>query len=57
MPAMPMRVPASRGYAGARAMVEAMAEGLEIPPEDVLVASTGVIGEVFPTDDIVARHP
>ena len=43
-----------QGYAGARAMVEAMAEGLEIPPEDVLVASTGVIGEVFPTDDIVA---
>jgi len=42
-----------QGYAGAMAMVQAAAEELEIPEEDVLVASTGVIGEVFPTDDIV----
>jgi len=42
-----------QGYEGAEAMAKAMAEGLEIEQEDVLVASTGLIGEPFPTEEIV----
>ncbi len=43
----------AQGYQGAQAMVHATAEALNIPAHDVLVASTGVIGKVFPTDDVV----
>ncbi|UII23522.1 bifunctional glutamate N-acetyltransferase/amino-acid acetyltransferase ArgJ [Fulvivirga ligni] len=42
-----------QGKKGAEAMAKAVAEGLKIPIEDVIVASTGLIGEPFPTDDIV----
>ena len=42
-----------QGYEGAMAMVKAAAEAMGIPEEDVLVASTGVIGEKFPTEEIV----
>ena len=38
---------------GAEAMTEALAEELQIDKKLVLVASTGVIGEPFPTEDIV----
>jgi glutamate N-acetyltransferase/amino-acid N-acetyltransferase len=41
------------GYKGAEAMVNVLAEELKIEKELVLVASTGVIGEPFPTDEIV----
>jgi glutamate N-acetyltransferase/amino-acid N-acetyltransferase len=40
------------GYRGAEAMAEAVAEELGIDKELVLVASTGLIGEPFPTEDI-----
>jgi len=43
-----------QGEEGAEAMVNTMAEELGIDKELVLVASTGVIGEPFPTEDIVA---
>ena len=42
------------GYRGAVAMAETLAEELRIEPEMVLVASTGLIGEPFPTEDVVA---
>ncbi len=42
-----------QGMAGAKAMVSAMAEELDIPEELVLVASTGLIGQSFPTEAIV----
>ena len=42
-----------QGKKGAEAMAKAVADGLKIPVEDVIVASTGLIGEPFPTDDIV----
>ncbi|MGM0739936.1 MAG: bifunctional glutamate N-acetyltransferase/amino-acid acetyltransferase ArgJ, partial [Bacteroidota bacterium] len=42
-----------QGYEGALAMVRATAESLEIDEELVLVSSTGVIGEPFPTEEIV----
>ncbi|HYW94395.1 MAG TPA: bifunctional ornithine acetyltransferase/N-acetylglutamate synthase, partial [Bacteroidales bacterium] len=42
-----------QGYQGAEAMVRVMAEELGIDESLVLVASTGLIGEPFPTDDIV----
>ncbi|MCF8302858.1 MAG: bifunctional glutamate N-acetyltransferase/amino-acid acetyltransferase ArgJ [Bacteroidales bacterium] len=42
-----------QGYDGAVAMAETLAEQLKIDKELVLVASTGVIGEPFPTEDIV----
>jgi glutamate N-acetyltransferase/amino-acid N-acetyltransferase len=42
-----------QGREGAEAMVEAMAEELGIDRELVLVASTGLIGEPFPTEEIV----
>lgn len=43
-----------QGREGAEAMARVTAEELGIDPELVLVASTGLIGEPFPTDDIVA---
>ncbi len=42
------------GYAGAEAMVKATAKHLDIDEKHVLVASTGIIGKPFPTEDIVA---
>ncbi len=42
-----------QGYEGALAMVRATAESLEIDEDLVLVSSTGVIGEPFPTEEIV----
>lgn len=44
----------NQGKLGAEAMANTVAELLQIPAEDVVVASTGLIGEPFPTDDIVA---
>jgi len=41
------------GYEGAEAMATTMAEELDIEKELVLVASTGIIGEEFPTEEIV----
>ncbi|MDT8323094.1 MAG: bifunctional glutamate N-acetyltransferase/amino-acid acetyltransferase ArgJ [Bacteroidota bacterium] len=43
-----------QGREGAEAMVAAAAETLDIDPSLVLVASTGIIGEPFPTEDVVA---
>lgn len=43
-----------QGFEGAQAMVKAMSEELKIDEDLVLVASTGLIGEPFPTDDIVS---
>ncbi|HKJ34206.1 MAG TPA: bifunctional glutamate N-acetyltransferase/amino-acid acetyltransferase ArgJ [Balneolales bacterium] len=42
-----------QGRQAAIAMAETTAEGLGIPVEDVLVASTGVIGREFPTKKVV----
>lgn len=42
-----------QGRQGAEAMVKAMAEELQIDEKLVLVASTGLIGEPFPTEEIV----
>lgn len=42
-----------QGMQGAHAMAETMAEELGIDKELVVVSSTGVIGEPFPTDEIV----
>ncbi|MEJ2003962.1 MAG: bifunctional ornithine acetyltransferase/N-acetylglutamate synthase, partial [Cyclobacteriaceae bacterium] len=42
-----------QGYEGAEAMATALAEELKIDKELVLVASTGLIGEPFPTNEIV----
>lgn len=42
-----------QGYEGAMAMAKVTAEELSIPVDSVLVSSTGLIGEPFPTDDIV----
>lgn len=41
------------GYKGAEAMAETLAKSLGIETELVMVASTGLIGEIFPTEDIV----
>ncbi len=43
-----------QGYAGALAMADTLANELRIDKELVLVSSTGIIGEPFPTEDIVA---
>lgn len=43
-----------QGRQGAEAMVDAMAEELGIDRELVIVASTGLIGKAFPTEEIVA---
>lgn len=42
-----------QGMEGAEAMAQTMAEELNIDKDLVLVASTGVIGKPFPTDEIV----
>ena len=42
-----------QGRQGAEAMVQATAEALNIAPELVLIASTGLIGEPFPTENVV----
>lgn len=42
-----------QGRKGAEAMVDTVAAELNISPDDVIVASTGLIGEVFPTEDVV----
>ncbi len=42
-----------QGRLGAEAMAKAVSDGLGIPKEDVIVASTGLIGEKFPTEDVV----
>lgn len=42
-----------QGRKGAEAMAKAASELLNIPVEDVIIASTGLIGEPFPTEDIV----
>ena len=42
-----------QGWEGAVAMAEKTAELLDIPKEEVLVASTGIIGEKFPTDKVL----
>ena len=42
-----------QGKEGAEAMVRTTAELLKIPEEDVIVASTGIIGLEFPTEDVV----
>lgn len=42
-----------QGRLGAEAMVKAAAENLDISPEDVIIASTGLIGEPFPTETVV----
>lgn len=42
-----------QGYNGALAMLKTSAECLKVAEENVLIASTGVIGEAFPTDKIV----
>lgn len=41
------------GWKGAVAMAEKTAELLDIPVEEVLVASTGLIGEPFPTEKVL----
>lgn len=42
-----------QGLEGAEAMAQTLADGLGIDKELVLVASTGLIGEPFPTEEIV----
>lgn len=42
-----------QGQKGAEAMVEATAKGLNIDKEDVIIASTGMIGVPFPTQLVV----
>lgn len=42
-----------QGRLGAEAMADTVAELLSIPKEDVIVASTGMIGEKFPTEEVL----
>ncbi|RMH61157.1 MAG: bifunctional glutamate N-acetyltransferase/amino-acid acetyltransferase ArgJ [Calditrichaeota bacterium] len=42
-----------QGMAGAQAMIDAAARTLAIPREHVLISSTGIIGEPFPTEKVV----
>ena len=42
-----------KGYEGAQAMVKATAETFDVKEENVIVASTGIIGEPFPTEKVV----
>lgn len=42
-----------QGKEGAEEMAKVTAKLLKLNPDDVIVASTGLIGEPFPTDDIV----
>ncbi len=43
-----------QGMEDARAMAEAVASALSIKPEEVLVASTGVIGQLLPMEKVLA---
>jgi glutamate N-acetyltransferase/amino-acid N-acetyltransferase len=43
-----------QGWEGANAMAEHTAELLELDKEEVLVASTGLIGEPFPTEKVLS---
>jgi len=43
-----------KGWEGAVAMAETTAKELDIPVESVLVASTGLIGEPFPTEKVLS---
>ncbi|MFN3803354.1 bifunctional ornithine acetyltransferase/N-acetylglutamate synthase, partial [Belliella pelovolcani] len=43
-----------QGRKGAEAMMKVTAELLNIPEDDVIIASTGLIGEPFPTDDVLS---
>ncbi len=45
----------NNGMEGVRKTAEAAAEALEIPPRNVFVASTGVIGEPLPSERITAK--
>ncbi len=47
----------NQGMEDARAMGQTVAEGLGITPDQVLVASTGVIGAPMPMDRIIAAIP
>ncbi len=42
-----------QGKKGAEAMAKTVADALSISPEDVIVASTGLIGEKFPTEEVL----
>lgn len=42
-----------QGAAGAKAMADTTAKMLNLKPEDIVIASTGIIGEPFPTSEIV----
>src|SRR5699024_2392700 len=42
-----------KGWEGAVAMAETTADCLDISKESVLVASTGIIGEPFPTENVL----
>ncbi len=42
-----------QGQKGAEAMVKTTAEELNLDPSDVIIASTGLIGEPFPTEKVV----
>ncbi|WP_258105330.1 bifunctional glutamate N-acetyltransferase/amino-acid acetyltransferase ArgJ [Marinoscillum sp. MHG1-6] len=46
-------VTGQQGREGAEAMVRAAAEELDVPENQILVASTGIIGQEFPTEAIV----
>ncbi|MCI5081178.1 MAG: bifunctional glutamate N-acetyltransferase/amino-acid acetyltransferase ArgJ [Saprospiraceae bacterium] len=43
-----------QGRQGAEAMAQSLAEELNIKKEDVVVASTGLIGKKFPTEEVVS---
>lgn len=47
-------VTGKQGEEGALAMAKAAAEELKLDTNQVLIASTGIIGKAFPTDDVVA---
>ena len=47
----------NQGYLDAKKIIKLTAEKLEIAPEEVLIASTGVIGEPLPMDMIEAGIP
>ena len=42
-----------QGYQGALAMLKTSAECLKVSENDILIASTGVIGDPFPTEKVV----
>ena len=46
-----------QGYLGAQAMIAAMSKEFDIPREQILVASTGVIGQYLKMDKIEAAVP